>query len=93
MTDNKSIEEVFEGKSERKERNIPEKFLPFGCTLLDLVVGGGDGMGMGAGKVLNIQAEKSAGKTFIACEMIAASRHKYKNKLKWVYDDAGADIL
>jgi recombination protein RecA len=58
-----------------------------GCTLLDLVVGGGEGMGFPSGKMVNIVGDKSSGKTFLACELVAANHYAYKGKFKVNYDD------
>ena len=57
-----------------------------GADLLDLVVGGGQGMGYPSGKIINIVGDKSSGKTFLACELIAATHFSRKN-LAWAYDD------
>jgi RecA/RadA recombinase len=59
-----------------------------GCDLLDLVVGGGLRYGYRIGSIINIVGDSSSGKTFLACELIAAAYHRLKDKLKWVYDDA-----
>jgi len=63
-----------------------------GNTLLDLVVGGAAGTyGYPVGKFINIVGDKSAGKTFLANEMIACAYHRFdKKKFKWVYDDCEA---
>lgn len=58
-----------------------------GSDLLDLVVGGGIGDGYPVGKIINVVGDKSSGKTFLACELIAAGVAKYGERLKWVYDD------
>mgnify|MGYP005637691503 CR=1 FL=1 len=58
-----------------------------GSDLLDLVVGGGKGSGFPSGKIINIVGDKATAKTWIACEIIASSYYKHKEKLKWVYDD------
>jgi recombination protein RecA len=58
-----------------------------GCTLLDAVTGGGEGMGFPEGIVINIVGDKSSGKTFLACEIVASASHTYGKRLKWVYDD------
>ena len=65
-----------------------ERFLT-GCKLLDMVVGGAEGVyGFPAGKFINIVGDKSAGKTFLSNEIVAWAYHnKDKNKFKWVYDD------
>jgi recombination protein RecA len=74
-----------------KDKEKPQENSTRFCTgsdLLDLVVGGGQGMGFPSGKVINIVGDKSSGKTFIACEIVANAYHKYGKRLKWVYDDA-----
>jgi len=59
-----------------------------GCDLLDLVVGGGLRYGYPIGRIINLVGDSSSGKTFLACELVAAAYHCFKDKLKWVYDDA-----
>jgi len=59
-----------------------------GSTLLDLVVGGGLMEGYPSGKIINVVGDKSTGKTFLACEIVASAAKKYDGKLKWVYVDA-----
>jgi len=63
-----------------------------GNTLLDLVVGGSPNVyGYPTGKFINIVGDKSAGKTFLANEIIASAYHAFdKKKFKWVYDDCEA---
>jgi len=63
-------------------------WIPTGCTLLDEVIGGGRGLGVPSGVVLNICALESGFKTFLACEIIASAYHTFGKKFKWVYDDA-----
>lgn len=63
------------------------KFIPTGCTLLDLNVGGGVGMGWKAGTIVNLIGDKSAGKSFIKNETIAAAHYTYGKKLKRFSDD------
>jgi len=60
-----------------------------GLTLLDMVVGGEPNVyGYPVGKFINIVGDKSAGKTFLANEMIAHAYHQFdKKKFKWRYDD------
>lgn len=62
-------------------------YLTTGCTLLDLVVGGGLGMGLPAGRVVNIVGDKSAGKTFVCAEMLAANSVKCGKRFRHRYDD------
>ena len=72
-----------------KKKEDKGKYIGTGCTLLDLNVGGKrNRFGYPAGKIINIVGDKSSGKTFICCEIIASAYHKYGNKLKWVYDDS-----
>ena len=61
--------------------------IPTGSDLLDLLVGGGEGLGYPGGRIINLVGDKSSGKTFLACEIIAAARWLFKNKLRWIYDD------
>ena len=69
----------------KKEKTL---YFSTGCDLLDMVVGGApDVFGYPAGKFVNVVGDKSAGKTFLAVEMIAAARYKYGKNFKWVYDD------
>lgn len=70
----------------KEDENNKLNFLT-GSDLLNTVVGGGKTEGFPAGKIINIVGDKSSGKTFLLCEILAASYHKYKNKLKWVFDD------
>jgi recombination protein RecA len=63
-----------------------------GNTLLDLVVGGAPNVfGYPAGKFINIVGDRSAGKTFLANELIADAYYRFdKKKFRWVYDDCEA---
>lgn len=58
-----------------------------GSTLIDELFGGGTDYGIPSGTIVNLCGDFSSGKTLLACEIIAASYHKYKDKFKWVYDD------
>lgn len=84
MTQNKDIENTILHKKKEKEPTI--RFLT-GCDLMDTQVGGGEGKGYPGGKVINFVGDKSSGKTFFAIETVVANYYKYKDKLKWVYDD------
>jgi RecA/RadA recombinase len=72
-----------------KKIEKPKLYFNSGCDLLDIQAGGGIGLGHRIGKFINIVGDKSSGKTLLACETLAATYHnpKYKNILKWVYDD------
>jgi RecA/RadA recombinase len=83
-------------ETDKIEKNIltkkvqkPKLYFNSGCDLLDIQAGGGVGLGHKIGKIINIVGDKSSGKTLLACETLAANYHnpKYKNVLKWVYDD------
>ncbi len=67
---------------------MKERYFRTGSLLLDLVVGGGIDLGFPAGKIINIVGDKSSGKTFLACEIVANAYHTYKDKVKFIYDDA-----
>jgi RecA/RadA recombinase len=67
---------------------MKENFARTGCLLLDLVVGGGVGLGFPYGTMVNIVGDKSSGKTFLGWEILAANYHTYKDKLKFNYDGA-----
>lgn len=58
-----------------------------GCTLLDLTVGGGFGMGFPAGVIVNVVGDKSAGKSFLKNETIATNYHRIGEPFKWFSDD------
>jgi recombination protein RecA len=78
------IRKAINKKQKKVKANI---VFPTGSDLLDIVVSGGQGEGYPGGRIINIVGDKSSGKTFLACEIIAASRYKYKNRLEWDYDD------
>lgn len=62
-------------------------FLPIrftsGCTLLDLNVGGGHGMGWKGGTLVNVVALEGGGKTQLSAETIAHNFHKPPAKDFW----------
>ncbi len=64
-------------------RQNTNKTINSGATLLNMVLGGGYGIG----KIINIVGDKSSGKTLLAIEFIAAAKKLLKNKLKIFYDD------
>jgi len=74
----------------KPKKKIANKFwFPTGSDLLDILVGGGESFGYPLGKIINLVGDKSSGKTFLACEVIAATYHSplFSKKFKWVYDD------
>lgn len=84
---NKETTDIEKSILEKKvKKPSPNRYLT-GSELLDLMVGGGEGLGYPLGKIVNIVGDKSSGKTFLTCEIIAAAHYKYLDKLKWVYDD------
>jgi RecA/RadA recombinase len=64
-----------------------EGFFRTGCTLLDLSIGGGEGLGFPQGRIINFVGDKSSGKTFCANEVLAKNYHDMNGKFKWNYDD------
>jgi RecA/RadA recombinase len=79
--------QISEAINEKPEKKKPSTIVfPTGCDLLNLVIGAGITEGYPAGCIINVVGDKSVGKSFIACELIAAAKHKYK-ELKWIYDD------
>lgn len=59
-----------------------------GLDLLDLVVGGGEGMGFPGGYIVNFVGDKSAGKTALSIEMLVANKVKWGKHFKPNHDDA-----
>lgn len=72
--------------SDKKEIEV-KKNAPTGCDVMDLVVGGGERFGYKFGSIINIVGDFSSGKTFLACELIAACYYRYGKSFKWQYDD------
>jgi recombination protein RecA len=64
-------------------KDAPLEFIPSGCTLLDLVLGGGYPLG----RISNIIGNASTNKTGLGIEAIANFRRKYPEGLVW-YQDA-----
>lgn len=92
----KNVNVIMSKKSNIEEQGIPKIWIPSGSTLLDLQIGGGEGLGWPLGRFCNIVGDKSSGKTFVAVEGIAANYHgagqvqKQYSQLKrfrWCYDD------
>lgn len=73
---------------ETKKKSI---YFTTGCTLLDLVVGGGEkigyGMGYEAGTIVRDWGNTSSSKTLKLNELLAANYYRFGDKFKWVYDD------
>lgn len=87
MASKKALESIDDTILNKKEKTASTVRFPTGSDLMDIQVGGGEGKGYPGGKIINVVGDKSSGKTFLACEIIAASYYKYKERLKWVYDD------
>jgi RecA/RadA recombinase len=81
------IREALMGDSD--EKRASGDYLSTGCDLLDLCVGGAPGvLGFPAGTIINLIGDKSAGKSFLKNEIIAASYHARKGKgFRWFSDD------
>lgn len=59
-----------------------------GCDLLDLLLGGDKGVyGLPFGSILNIIGDKSAGKSFLKNEIIAANHWALGDRMAWESDD------
>ena len=71
-----------------KKETEPGIWYSTGCDILDLVVGGGVGMGYPGGKVINIVGDSSSGKTLLAWELLANASRKYGSRLQMRLDDA-----
>jgi RecA/RadA recombinase len=91
----KSIKDHFGGPMARAKKEEQEEirqkesiWIPTGSTLVDLVVGGGRGMGYEAGQIINVPSDSGAGKTLHCNEIIANAYKMYGKKTKWVYDAA-----
>lgn len=73
--------------AKKKTKETKEMVFSTGSDLMDLVVGGGLRMGYPGGRIINIVGDKSSGKTFLACEIIASAYYLYGDKIDWRYDD------
>jgi RecA/RadA recombinase len=71
----------------KKVKRIPVNRYLTGSELLDVLAGGGEGLGYPMGKIINTVGDKSSGKSFLLCEIIASAHYRFKDKFKWVYDD------
>jgi len=65
---------------------VPGFYYRTGCRLLDILIGGGLGIGIPGGTVLNLIGDKSSGKSFLKNEIIAANFHGNEN-FQWFSDD------
>lgn len=63
-------------------------FARTGCLMLDLLCGGGRGLGIPFGSIFSIVSDTGIGKTFLGNEMIAKNAHDKKEALLFNYDDA-----
>lgn len=97
QSENMSTSEEVE-KKEKQEDHLGEKssdvtkgrgafWISSGSDLMDLVVGGGRGLGYETGMSVLFEAQSSAGKSFLAHEIVASAYHKYKSKANWMYLD------
>jgi RecA/RadA recombinase len=85
-------ENIINGRDEKitnKDKKEKTIYFPTGSTLLDLVMCGvPHKKGLMGGKIHRFSGDKSAGKSFIASEIVAASKRKYGDKFKFNYDDS-----
>lgn len=69
------------------------KFVHTGCTLLDCVIGGGQGGGWPLGRIVNIVGDKSVGKSLLAIEACANFTRQYpKGKIRYREAEAAFDV-
>jgi len=67
---------------------IQQEYMRTGCDLLDLLIGGDKGVyGLPYGTILNIIGDKSAGKTFVKNEILAANYWRFKDRFVFHSDD------
>ena len=68
--------------------HIQQEYMRTGCDLLDLLIGGDKGVyGLPYGTILNIIGDKSAGKTFVKNEILAANYWRFKDRFVFHSDD------
>lgn len=68
---------------------IQQEYMRTGCDLLDLLIGGDKGVyGLPYGTILNIIGDKSAGKSFVKNEIMAANYWKFRDRFVFHSDDA-----
>ena len=80
MAPKKSAERLKEQLLRKDSPASEAVYFTTGCTLLDLSIGGGAGMGFRGGTLVNLVAVEGAGKTQLAAECIAHNFHKRKDK-------------
>ena len=84
MTD---IQQALEDAATPSKKRSPVYYTT-GLDLLDLVVGGGEGMGFPGGYIVNFVGDKSAGKTALAIETLVANKVKIGKAFHPNHDDA-----
>lgn len=80
-------------KKKEKEPEVTapaqQEYMRTGCDLLDLLIGGDKGVyGLPYGAILNIIGDKSAGKSFVKNEIMAANYWKFRDRFVFHSDDA-----
>jgi RecA/RadA recombinase len=87
----KQAQGVLMAKEKRVDPKKTRIYFTTNHTLLDLAVGGGEaigfGMGYPSGTICRDSGGSSSTKSFKAVELIAANKHKYKDKFRWRYCD------
>lgn len=79
--DSQSRKRIMEGEPVQAPFS-PVRFTT-GCTLLDLNVGGGQGMGWKGGTLINVVAVEGGGKTQLTAESIAHNFHEKRGQGFW----------
>lgn len=81
------VKEAVDEMASPASRSTPVRYTT-GLDLLDLVVGGGEGMGFPGGYIVNFVGDKSAGKTALAIETLVANKVKFGKAFHPNHDDA-----
>jgi len=78
--------EELEDAITRDKEQAPLFYYKTGCRLIDILIGGGLGVGIPGGTIINIIGDKSSGKSFLKNEILAANFHANEN-FQWFSDD------
>lgn len=76
-----NFNEILKGGNIYMKDDIVEYYMNTGSTMLDVLIGGGEGFGWPVGTFTNIVGDSSSGKTALAMEALAAGFHS-QNKMR-----------